>query len=250
MSSQQDHHPSLLSADGTHTCILPSLTPSPAPSHSTLVASKPSLSSYARAPTHIPMPRVILARHGETVWSLSGQHTGRTDIPLTEHGEQVMRSLAPSIVSVSSPKALIDPHKIAHIFVSPRKRSQRTLQLLFEHLSPSERAQIVHPEIKGDCREWDYGAFEGLTSAQIRGSDPSRAKWDIWTEGTPDHPEQPDKLPGESPEQMTRRVDGLIEQIRTLQKAVIEGHAETTGDPEVIKRGGDILVVAHGHYNR
>ncbi|KDN43109.1 hypothetical protein K437DRAFT_278827 [Tilletiaria anomala UBC 951] len=206
------------------------------------------------------MPRVILARHGETLWSLSGQHTGRTDIPLTEHGEHVMRVLAPSIVGVPAPGApgaaaedskrlLVDPHRISHIFISPRRRSQRTLQLLLEHLTPAERAQVVKPEIRQECREWDYGACEGLTSAQIRAR-PGMQNWDIWRDGTPDHPTRPAELPGESAQQMTQRVDAVIAHIRYLQKAVIEGHAETTHDPEIVRRGGDILLIAHGHYNR
>lgn len=104
----------------------------------------------------MPMPRVILARHGETEWSLSGQHTGRSDIPLTPRGEQVMLQLAPTFISTDGTK-LVDPRKISHIFVSPRKRSERTLGLMFSHLSDEERAACVKPEIVEDCREWDYG---------------------------------------------------------------------------------------------
>lgn len=76
------------------------------------------------------------------------------------------------------------------------------------------------------------------------------AEWDIWKDGTPDHPDRPEELPGESAEAMTRRVDGVIDKIRVLQKAVIEGRASDTHDEAVIKRGGDVMVVAHGHFNR
>lgn len=106
------------------------------------------------------MPRVILARHGETEWSISGQHTGRSDIPLTAHGRDVMKQLAPTIVSCDGSK-MIDPRRISHILCSPRKRSQDTLELILCHLSPEERKQIVPVETLQDCREWDYGAYEG-----------------------------------------------------------------------------------------
>lgn len=76
------------------------------------------------------------------------------------------------------------------------------------------------------------------------------AGWDIWTEGTPDHPDRPQELPGESAESMMARVDRVIEKIRVLQKAVIEGRSAETHDQAVIQRGGDVMVVAHGHFNR
>ncbi|CAD6985915.1 unnamed protein product [Tilletia controversa] len=199
-------------------------------------------------PTHRPMPRLYLLRHGETEWSISGQHTGRSDISLTANGEAVMRELAPRILSRSDADTkLINPRHIAHILVSPRRRSQRTLELLLEHLSEQEREQIVKPEITQDCREWDYGAYEGLNTAEIK---LKRPDWNIWTDGTPDHPDKPEELPGESAEQMTARVDGVIAKVRALQKAVIEGHPETLHDDAVMKHGGDIMIVAHGHFNR
>lgn len=107
-----------------------------------------------------PMPRVILARHGETEWALSGQHTGRSDIPLTPHGRDVMLQLAPTFVSCDGSK-MIDPRRISHILCSPRTRSQDTLKLMFAHLTDEERSQIVSTETLQDLREWDYGAYEG-----------------------------------------------------------------------------------------
>lgn len=192
------------------------------------------------------MPRVILARHGETEWSISGQHTGRSDISLTPHGEDVTKILGPTFISCDGSK-MIDPRHISHILCSPRKRSQKTLQLLLSHLSEEERSDIVPVETVEDCREWDYGAYEGKVTADIRAIHPG---WDIWKEGTPDDPNKPQEFPGETAEHMTQRVDGVIEKIRTLQKAVIEGRAEETHDSAVIKRGGDVMVVAHGHFNR
>ncbi|PWN96823.1 hypothetical protein FA09DRAFT_330907 [Tilletiopsis washingtonensis] len=190
-----------------------------------------------------PMPRVILARHGETAWSLSGQHTGRTELALTARGEAQMRALAPTFVGAGN---FLDARRVSHIFVSPRRRSQATLGIMLEHLSADERAQVVPMEVLQECREWDYGAYEGLLTHEIRAKHPG---WDIWVDGTPDHPTDAD-LPGESAEHMTARVDGVIARIRALQQAVIEGHPETTHDDEVVRRGGDIVVVAHGHYNR
>lgn len=106
------------------------------------------------------MPRVILARHGETEWSISGQHTGRSDIPLTPHGRDVMQRLAPTFLACDGSK-MVDPRHISHILCSPRTRSQETLKLMFAHLSEAERSEIAPVETVEDCREWDYGAYEG-----------------------------------------------------------------------------------------
>lgn len=189
------------------------------------------------------MPRVFLARHGETEWSISGQHTGRSDIPLTAHGEQVMRQLAPTIVGVDNGK-LIDPSKLNHIFVSPRTRSQRTLEIMLEHIPSSQRSHIPPVEVLQECREWDYGAYEGLKTDEIRAKHPG---WDIWTDGTPDHPDRPNELPGESAQHMCDRVDAVIAKIRALQSAHVDkrnqGH-------DVGGRTCDVLLVCHGHFNR
>lgn len=199
------------------------------------------------------MPRVIVARHGPTEWSVSGQHTGRTDIPLTPQGEAVIAKLGPTFVGVNNAKSkelgrnfTLDPTKISHIWTSPRLRSRRTLQLLLQHLTEDELKDVVPSEIKEDLREWDYGFCEGKKTDEIRAKMPN---WDIWVDGTPDHPEDPN-LPGESAEHMTERIDRTIAEIKALQKAVVEGHPETTHDEAVIKKGGDILLVSHGHHSR
>lgn len=117
------------------------------------------------------MPKVILARHGETEWSISGQHTGRSDIPLTAHGRDVMKQLAPTFISCDGSK-MVDPRRISHILCSPRTRSQDTLKLMLGHLSPEEKSQIVPVETVQDCREWDYGAYEGkvVSLEKLQGS--------------------------------------------------------------------------------
>ena len=117
-------------------------------------------------------------RHGETAWSLSGQHTGRTDLPLTEHGEAEARSLRSLLRGVS----------FDHVFASPRQRARRTAALA------GHDSAIVEP----DLAEWDYGDYDGRTQVEIRAQRPG---WDIYTDGCPG---------GESPEQVTARADRLI----------------------------------------
>ncbi|EPQ30661.1 uncharacterized protein PFL1_01562 [Pseudozyma flocculosa PF-1] len=189
------------------------------------------------------MPRVFLARHGETEWSISGQHTGRTDIALTPHGEEVMKQLAPSIIGVDNGK-LIDPTRLSHIFVSPRYRSRRTLEIMLETVPERARSQVPPVEVLQDCREWDYGAYEGKKTHEIRAVQPG---WDIWRDGTPDHPERPLELPGESAQHMSDRIDSVIATIRRLQS----GHVDRrNGGHDVGNKTCDVLLVCHGHFNR
>ncbi|CAO1628466.1 unnamed protein product [Sympodiomycopsis kandeliae] len=205
------------------------------------------------APSSAPVkfPRVILCRHGETKWSLDGSHTGRTDLPLLPRGEEVAVQLGATFIGLNDAenpnRFTVDPTHVCHIWTSPRVRSRRTLQLLLSHLSEEELANVTQPEIKEDCREWDYGAYEGLKTHEIKAQ--AGPSWDIWRDGTPDHPTNPD-LPGESAQHMSDRIDSVIAQVKHIQQAVIEGHPQTLHDPEVEQRGGDIIIVAHGHYNR
>jgi len=147
-------------------------------------------------------PRVFIIRHGETTWSLSGRHTGATDIPLTSSGEQRIRATGRALVG---PDRLIVPRNLAHVYVSPRKRAQRTLELLNLRLPlpwVDERGEGVNGEdVKGqqehDCgarvevsesvREWEYGDYEGITSKEIAEQRRERgeAGWDIWRDGCP-----------------------------------------------------------------
>jgi broad specificity phosphatase PhoE len=147
-----------------------------------------------------PGPTVILLRHGETEWSRSGQHTGRTDIALTARGETQAKEAGAFLAGVDFDRVL----------VSPLQRARRTAEL----------AGLLHPEIVDDLREWDYGDFEGLTSAQIRESVP---QWSIW--------EGPWRG-GERDIDVRDRVDRVI--------------AEVLESPP----GARVALVAHGHILR
>ncbi|MBI1358424.1 MAG: histidine phosphatase family protein [Acidobacteria bacterium] len=144
-------------------------------------------------------PRVYLIRHGETEWSRTGQHTGRTDIPLTQRGEQAARQVGERLRGVV----------FRHVFTSPLRRARQTCELA----GYCERAAV-----EPDLAEWDYGDYEGLTSAKIAETNP---QWNVFRDGAPG---------GESPEQVTGRVDRLIAQIRTLD--------------------GDAALFGHGHIGR
>ena len=134
----------------------------------------------------IPTPtRLYLVRHGETEWSLSGRHTGRTDIALTAHGEDEARGLAPHLREI----------QFSHVLSSPRQRAQRTCQLA------GMGAVAV---IEADLVEWDYGDYEGQRSVDIR---KQRADWNIFRDGCPH---------GEMPTQVSDRADRLIARLRAL----------------------------------
>ncbi|KAF2721208.1 phosphoglycerate mutase family protein [Polychaeton citri CBS 116435] len=194
-------------------------------------------------------PRVFIIRHGETEWSLNGRHTGTSDIPLTENGEQRIRITGRALVG---DKRLIVPSRIAHIYVSPRKRAQRTLELLglgcTEPL-PWDRHGDVHVvegeeniretqakiEITDEVKEWDYGDFEGVTSKDIR-EQKGFEDWDIWRDGCPG---------GESPQQVVDRLDAFIKSLRE------RWHAHAIGKPKgTVSEPYDVLIVAHGHILR
>ena len=130
--------------------------------------------------------RLYLVRHGETAWSLSGQHTGRTDIPLTEQGERDARELAERLRGVS----------FSSVFTSPLKRARRTCELA---------ALNKVAEIEPDLAEWDYGDYEGQRAAEIR---KVRPDWNVFRDGCPR---------GESPTQVSNRADLLIARLRTLE---------------------------------
>src|SRR3989442_13880737 len=129
------------------------------------------------------LPAIYLARHGETAWSLSGKHTGRTDLPLTERGERNARRLGERLKSLS----------FAKVITSPLQRAARTCELA------GFRAVA---EIDPDLCEWDYGAYEGLRSAEIRADRPD---WELFRDGCPG---------GESPNQVAARADAVIKRVR------------------------------------
>ncbi len=132
---------------------------------------------------------VTLVRHGETEWALSGRHTGRTDVPLTAHGEREARGLKPAIDAIAFDR----------VFTSPALRARRTCALA----GLEGRA-----EIEPDLAEWDYGAYEGRRSAAIREERPG---WTIYRDGCPG---------GETAADVSERVDRLIARLRSLDGAV------------------------------
>ncbi len=141
-----------------------------------------------------------LVRHGETEWSAAGRHTSTTDVPLTEAGERQARALRP----------LLDKLSPALVLASPRRRAQDTARL----------AGLTVDETTNDLAEWEYGAYEGRTTHEIRRDDPG---WSIWAAGAPG---------GESQEHVGERAD------RLLNRAV-----QALGE-------GPVVFVGHGHFSR
>jgi len=127
-------------------------------------------------------------RHGETAWSLTGQHTGRSELALTAHGEEEARALGARLRGTT----------FDHVFASPRLRARRTAEL----------AGWPGATVDPDLAEWDYGDYEGLRSAEIHAQRPA---WDIYVDGCPG---------GESPAQITARADRVIARCRPLRGRV------------------------------
>jgi probable phosphoglycerate mutase len=132
--------------------------------------------------------KVYLARHGETEWSKSGRHTGRTDKPLTAKGEDDARKIGKRLAGVT----------FSHVLTSPLSRARKTAEL-------AGFAPVVDPGLL----EWDYGEYEGLTTGEIR---ERRAGWDLFRDGCPG---------GESVHDMTARVDGVVERLQALRGNVL-----------------------------
>ena len=128
---------------------------------------------------------LYLIRHGETEWSASGRHTGRTDIALTANGESDARALAPGLAAI----------RFAHVFTSPLQRALQTCSLAGLGAS-AERIS--------DLAEWDYGDYEGLRTADIRAIRPG---WTVYRDGCPG---------GESSADVAGRADRLIFRLRSL----------------------------------
>jgi broad specificity phosphatase PhoE len=136
------------------------------------------------------LQRIFLIRHGQTAWALSGQHTGRTDIPLTAEGEAEARTLH---------ERLRTP-VFKRVLVSPLQRARQTADL----------AGLAMPaEIEPDLVEWDHGEYEGLRSAEIRAIKPD---WNIYQHGCPG---------GESPTQVSLRADRIIARLRALDGNIV-----------------------------
>lgn len=137
-----------------------------------------------------PLPEVYLARHGDTAWSLSGQHTGLTDLPLTPNGECNARRLGERLKGMT----------FAKVFTSPLQRAARTCELAgFGAVA----------ETDPDLVEWDYGQYEGLRSEEILRHRPD---WQLFRDGAPG---------GESPEQISERADSVVERVRAVAANVL-----------------------------
>jgi broad specificity phosphatase PhoE len=145
------------------------------------------------------LPVVYLARHGETAWTISGQHTGATDLPLTAQGEAEAVRLAEPLAGLT----------FAAVFTSPLQRAVQTCELA--GFGPVA-------EVEPDLVEWNYGTYEGRTSAEIRAERPG---WQVFRDGCPG---------GESPEQVGSRADRVIRRVRAI--------------------GGDVLLFSSGHFLR
>ena len=143
------------------------------------------------------LPTIYLARHGQTEWSKSGQHTGRTDVPLTAGGEEDGRLLKERLAGMT----------FARVFSSPLSRARRTAELAG-----------FAPELETDLLEWNYGEYEGMTSAAIHAKRPG---WLLFRDGA---------AGGESVEEVAARVDRLAAKLKGLK--------------------GNVLCFAHGHVLR
>lgn len=165
--------------------------------------AEPASRSFADALTGRELPddtTLWLVRHGETEWSKSGQHTSTTDLPLTENGERQAKAV----------RDLLGALRHAYVISSPLQRARRTADLAGLDVS------AVDPELV----EWNYGEYEGRTTAEIRDQVPD---WSIWTHGA---------RGGETPEQVQARAD------RVLQRAA--AHLDD----------GPVVLLGHGHFSR
>ncbi len=152
-----------------------------------------------------PTGRLVLLRHGQTEWSRDGKHTGRTDVPLTAAGERDARRLAPRLAGFD----------LALVLCSPLSRARRTAELA--GLDPVDDDDLV---------EWDYGAYEGRTTPEIR-EDPGRDGWTVFADGV-----VPGDTPGETVEEVSARASRVLVRVA-----------------EPLQRG-DVALVAHGHLLR
>jgi probable phosphoglycerate mutase len=136
------------------------------------------------------LPVVYLARHGETPWAITGQHAGRVDLPLTEHGERNARQLGERLSGLT----------FAKVFTSPLRRAIRTCELA----GFGSVAEIDH-----DLIEWDYGQYEGLRTEEILAKRPD---WQPFRDGYPG---------GESPQQVAARADRVMSRVRAVAGDVL-----------------------------
>jgi len=136
------------------------------------------------------LPVIYLARHGETAWSLSGQHAGLTDVPLTERGERNARRLGERLAGSA----------FAKVFTSPLQRAARTCELAGFGATAEVDPNVV---------EWNYGKYEGLRTTEIRAEHPD---WQLFRDGCPG---------GESPDQIGARADRVVSRVRAIKGDVL-----------------------------
>jgi len=136
------------------------------------------------------LPELYLARHGETAWSLTGQHTGLTDLPLTERGERNARRFRERLAGLT----------FAKVFTSPLQRATRTCELA---------GFAAAAEVDRDLVEWNYGDYEGLRTAEIHDK---RPEWQLFRDGCPG---------GESPDQIAARADRVLSRVRVVKGDVL-----------------------------
>jgi broad specificity phosphatase PhoE len=136
------------------------------------------------------LPTVYLARHGETAWSLTGQHTGLTDLPLTERGERTAGQLGERLKGLA----------FAKVFTSPLQRARHTCEL-----AGFGAVAGIDP----DLVEWDYGEYEGHRTSDIRAERPN---WQVFRDGCPG---------GESPQQVATRADRAVSRVRSINADVL-----------------------------
>jgi broad specificity phosphatase PhoE len=143
---------------------------------------------------HTPSTQELwLVRHGETEWSRDGRHTSTTDLPLTEHGVEVARDLAPRLAEVDFDQVL----------TSPRQRARATAEIVGR----------PDAEVDDDLVEWAYGDYEGVTTATIRESVPD---WSVWTHPTPG---------GETADEVSERLDRVVARAREhAGRTLVFGH--------------------------
>jgi broad specificity phosphatase PhoE len=156
-----------------------------------------------------PRGELVLLRHGETAWSRIGRHTGRTDVPLTEYGEEQARAAG----------ELLAGREFALVLTSPLERASRTAEL----------AGLSAAQTEPDLVEWDYGGYEGLTSAEIHAQ--GRPGWRIFDDGVVPGT-APGSTPGETLEQVAARAGRVLDRVRPVLET------------------GDVALVSHGHLLR
>src|SRR5262245_30903948 len=136
------------------------------------------------------LPVTYLARHGETAWSLTGQHTGLTDLPLTERGERNARQLGARLKGLTFPR----------VFTGPLRRAARTCELA---------GFAAGATVDRDLLEWNYGEYEGRRSAEIRAERPG---WQLFRDGCPG---------GETPDEVGIRADRVVSRVRAVEGDVL-----------------------------